>query len=127
MAAEISAQVNLQTPEPPPKRETAQQKARRIREESKGDSTEKPKPQTRSADPEETNVIPFPRLTARVEFNQLKWLRARVKEYRKKSLGPKLTNDELTRISLSLLQDAVEKEGDIVTFVNKYRAGEMVH
>ncbi len=125
MAAEISAQVDLQTPEPAPKRETAQEKARRIHQESRGDSTEEPKPQARTAEPKESNVITLSRLTARVHLNQLSWLRAQVKEYRTKSLGPKLTNDELTRISLSLLREAVEKEGDVVTFVNKYRAGEL--
>ena len=125
---EISAQVDLSTPSPTPRRQTAAQKARALIQESKGEAPESDPTQeqeTKESGQAKEPVVSLPRLTARVHSYQLAWVRDRVKEYREKSTGPKLTNDELIRISLSLLQTAVEEEGGIVSFVNKYRAGEI--
>ncbi len=126
--AEISAQVDLSTPSPTPRRQTAAQKARALIRESKDEAPElgpTQEQETKDSDQAKELEVSLARLTARVHSHQLAWVRDRVKEYRDKSVGPKLTNDELTRISLSLLQTAVEEEGGIVSFVNKYRAGEI--
>lgn len=97
----------------PAKRETPEEKARRLREQGRGDG---PKPERPLEDSPPTT---FKKVTTRVQSELYLWVSEQAKNYRERHpRRPRVTNEELMNIALDHLRKAQDLDG----IIDEYRS-----